>query len=108
MKTKQKQQPGVPRSFSLYTRKCAKCGKDLSRRGYVASGHVLDLSGKRIIFAACKEHSQEARGLLDRQSGSDDPLWKIDHPGYLGEWDPGLGLMALVFYRTKLKHVKII
>lgn len=79
--------------ISFQIARCPVCGKELNDGGTI-SGHVHtefmnDMCDKRVLFAACTEHFEQARGFLFRKG-------EYEFPGYYGEWIPTLGLMAVV------------
>lgn len=70
--------------------RCPVCGAVLRGLGsYSFSGHVRGIEVGPTTFGTCQEHREEAEGMLARDDDHESQ-------GYCGEWEPRLGLVAMI------------
>lgn len=87
---------GDPGYLEIAMGNCPVCGKpfDDPNAMYTSGGHLHTILGdyhaKTIVFSACTEHYDEAQTIPVRHEHH-------DRQGYIGEWEPRFGLLAIVY-----------
>lgn len=70
--------------------RCPVCGAVLRElSSFAFSGHVRGIEAGPTTFGACQEHRNEAESCLRRDEENESQ-------GYCGEWEPRLGLVAMI------------